>query len=77
MVNATLDARFLLCPLPVIRCQDKAATLQHGDILEVICTDPGALQDIPMWSRMHGHSILSAEDLGDEIRIIVQIHLEP
>jgi tRNA 2-thiouridine synthesizing protein A len=44
-----LDARWLLCPLPVIRTQQKVKTLMKGDTLAVVCTDPGALHDIPAW----------------------------
>ncbi|GIT48997.1 MAG: hypothetical protein Ct9H300mP14_09250 [Gammaproteobacteria bacterium] len=43
----TPDARNLLCPKPVIRTQDRVKALNTGDILEVQCTDPGALNDIP------------------------------
>ena len=42
-----LDARRVLCPLPVIRTQDRIRDLDEGDVLEVISTDPGALNDIP------------------------------
>ena len=35
-----LDARGLLCPLPVIRTQDKIRKLKIGDVLEVVATDP-------------------------------------
>lgn len=68
-----LDARYLLCPLPVIRTQDKIAELTPGDILEVVCTDPGALNDIPAWCRVHGHEILETSESGAEIcvRILV------
>ncbi|MCP4702606.1 MAG: sulfurtransferase TusA family protein [Gammaproteobacteria bacterium] len=58
MAKHHLDARRLLCPLPVIRVQDKTAALDPGDHLEVICTDPGVLQDIPAWCRINGHRVL-------------------
>ena len=65
-VDQTLDARNLICPLPVIRTQDRVATLQSGQVLEVRCTDPGALVDIPAWCRVHGHEVLAAEAVGTE-----------
>ena len=49
MNREILNARRLLCPLPVIRTQDKVKQLKAGDQLEVICTDPGVMQDIPTW----------------------------
>ena len=44
-----IDARRLLCPLPVIRTQNAVRKLQKGDELLVIATDPGVMQDIPAW----------------------------
>jgi tRNA 2-thiouridine synthesizing protein A len=68
-----LDARRLLCPLPVIRAQERIATLQAGDTLEVRCTDPGALHDIPAWCRVHGHAIVATRREDDEISITVKV----
>lgn len=62
----SLDARGLLCPLPVIRTQDRIRTLQPGELLEVMATDPGTMQDIPSWCRVHGHQLLTAETVDDE-----------
>ena len=63
MARATLDARRLLCPLPVIRTQERIKGLAPGDTLEVACTDPGALHDIPAWCRLNGHRVAgTAED---------------
>lgn len=61
-MRARLDARRLLCPLPVIRTQERVKDLAPGDRLEVICTDPGALHDIPAWCRLNGHRAASASD---------------
>ena len=55
-----LDARNILCPLPVIRTQNLVLTLPPGDTLDVTCTDPGALCDIPAWCRINGHEIVEA-----------------
>lgn len=63
-----LDARNLLCPLPVIRTQDRMGDLGAGERLRVRCTDPGALQDIPTWCRLFGHRVLHcAEDAGEYV----------
>lgn len=69
----TLDAKGLLCPLPVIRTQDRVKGLGPGDELTVLCTDPGALHDIPAWCRVHGHELLATEEAGGEIRIRLRV----
>ncbi len=68
-----LDARQLLCPLPVIRAQDAIAELADGDELEVRATDPGARHDIPAWCRVHGHEVLS--DTSENGEIVILIHI--
>ena len=69
----TLDARGLLCPLPVIRTQDRISALRPGTLLDVIATDPGTLEDIPAWCRVHGHEVVETERDGRELRIRVKV----
>ncbi len=73
MIKATLNARRLLCPLPVIRTQDKVKQLQVGDQLEVICTDPGVMQDIPTWCRINGHKVLETMTGDHEYIILLEV----
>jgi len=73
MSRHILDARNLLCPMPVIRTQDRVKTLSTGDILEVRCTDPGALNDIPAWCRIHGHRVVETKEDVDELVIILSV----
>ncbi|MDH5766350.1 MAG: sulfurtransferase TusA family protein [Gammaproteobacteria bacterium] len=73
MAHFYLDARRMFCPMPVIRTQDKVKELSSGDILEVTCTDPGALNDIPAWCRINGHMVLEAREEKDEVIICLQV----
>jgi len=73
MSHYTLDAKRLMCPMPVIRTQDKIAELQAGDTLEVMCTDPGALNDIPAWCRINGHEVVSSSEEKGEVIITVKV----
>lgn len=73
MSEHELDARNLLCPLPVIRTQDAIRQLHPGDRLRVHCTDPGALHDIPTWCRIHGHGVGDIVQQGRDITITVEV----
>ena len=75
-MKETLDARRLFCPMPVIRTQDRVATLSEGDLLEVICTDPGVKNDIPAWCRINGHEVISIEEEQGEITVTVKVGKE-
>jgi len=73
MSHYTLDAKRLMCPMPVIRTQDKVAELEAGDTLEVTCTDPGALNDIPAWCRINGHEVVSSSEEKGDVIITVKV----
>lgn len=68
-----LDARRMFCPMPVIRAQDKIKTLKPGDTLEVVSTDPGALNDIPAWCRINGHKVIETREQDDEVFIVIEV----
>lgn len=68
-----LDVRGLLCPLPVIRVQDRIKHLARGDVLEVIATDPGTMHDIPAWCRVHGHRLTDARNAQGDYRFRIAV----
>ena len=68
-----LDARRLLCPMPVIRVQDRIKDIDQGDLLEVVFTDPGALYDIPAWARINGHEVVESSEGEDESTLVIRV----
>ena len=62
--QAELDARGLLCPLPVLKARKRLAPLLPGAVLRVLADDPAAEVDIPHFCREAGHEYLGASDLG-------------
>lgn len=73
MSEAILDARNLLCPLPVIRTQDRVEKMSPGECLLIQCTDHGVINDIPAWCRINGHEVLSIDE--QEYEIVIKIRL--
>jgi len=73
MAHHKLDARRMFCPMPVIRTQDKIKLLNTGDTLEVVSTDPGALNDIPAWCRINGHKVLETRETDDDVSVLIEV----
>jgi len=67
-----LDARRLLCPMPVIKLQDCINKQAVGTRVEITSTDPGAMNDIPTWCRINGHRVISSTELEDEYIFLVE-----
>lgn len=68
-----LDTRGLLCPMPVIKTQNKIKTMEKGETLLVIATDPGVKQDIPTWCRINGHEVLEVSEKQLDILISIKV----
>ena len=73
MNPVVIDARRLLCPMPVIRVQNRVAELSAGTLVEVVCSDPGALNDIPSWCRINGHRVVKTSRSEDEYLVILEV----
>ena len=69
----TVDARGLLCPLPVIRTQESIKNVTPGTIITVLTTDPGSLEDIPAWCRVHGHTVIKTRHVHDNIHLMIRV----
>ena len=59
-----LDARGLLCPLPVLKARKRLAGLAPGAVLRMVADDPAAAVDVPHFCAEAGHDLLSTEKTG-------------
>lgn len=61
-VSTTLDTSGMLCPLPVYKAALALDQLEPGQVLELICTDPGSLADIPAFARQRRDTLLAVDE---------------
>lgn len=71
-VPIELDARRLLCPMPVIRLQDCINRQATAARVRITCSDPGTLNDIPAWCRINGHRIVESSEQDHEFIFVVE-----
>lgn len=67
-----IDARGLLCPLPVLRARKRLLALTEGRVLRVLTDDPAAVVDMPHFCAETGHSLLSATAEGGGIAYLIR-----
>ena len=63
-MSTLVEARGVLCPVPIIRLARAAAGLPPGTIVELLTDDPAAEHDVPAWCRLRGHELVSSEPIG-------------
>ena len=66
MSDELLDARGLKCPLPVLRARKAMQRLASGDVLQVLATDPGTVQDFQAFCEATGHELVESREQAGE-----------
>ncbi len=66
-----LDARGLLCPLPVLRARKRLMSMAPGTVLRMQADDPAAVVDVPHFCAEAGHELLARDEVeGIQIYLI-------
>lgn len=69
--DQTLDARGLLCPLPVLKAAKRLRAMAPGEVLRVLTDDPAAVIDMPHYCAESGNVMIESLDIdgGNAFRI--------
>lgn len=62
--DAELDAKGLLCPLPVLKARKRLQGLASGAVLRVEANDPAAIIDMPHFCNEAGHHLIDTQEQG-------------
>lgn len=61
-MSQVLDAKGLLCPLPVLKARRAMKQVSAGEVLEVLATDPGAVEDFKSFCEVTGHELVASTE---------------
>ena len=70
-----LNAKGLLCPMPIVRTSQAIKEVPIGGILEVLATDPGSNPDLRAWAKMTGNELVEVseeEDINKFFRFLIR-----
>ena len=72
MTTTKLDLTGLKCPLPALKTRKALKAIKPGERLEVHCTDPLAVIDIPNLLNEIGDSLEATERDGNRTVFLIQ-----
>jgi tRNA 2-thiouridine synthesizing protein A len=72
MTTTRLDLTGLKCPLPALKTRKALKPLKPGDVLEVHCTDPLSVIDIPNLARETGDKVEITERDAQRIVFLIE-----
>ncbi|HUW25707.1 MAG TPA: sulfurtransferase TusA family protein [Gallionella sp.] len=67
-----LNARGMSCPLPIVKTKKSLTGMDSGQVLKIISTDIGSLNDIAAFTEQTGNPLLSAVEENGEYIFYVQ-----
>lgn len=68
-----VDSRGSTCPGPITDLAMAYRRSKVGDVIELWATDPGVRPDVNAWATKTGNKIVSIEDEGDKIVVVLEI----
>jgi TusA-related sulfurtransferase len=61
-----LDVRGFNCPMPILKAKKALNTMQSGQVLRIVATDPGSMRDFKAFTHQTGHGLLAQAEAGGE-----------
>lgn len=65
--NLTLDCSGLVCPMPIVKTNKTLKNMNSGEVLEVIATDKGSINDFKAWCETTGNEYINLKEDGDTL----------
>jgi tRNA 2-thiouridine synthesizing protein A len=67
-----LDARGLVCPMPLIKARQALMVVGRGATICVLATDPDTVADFSNFCDATGHRLLSSEHRDDVFVYVIE-----
>jgi tRNA 2-thiouridine synthesizing protein A len=71
-VDVELDTSGMMCPLPLLRLKKALQTMQIGEVVGVVATDPAATLDFGVFLEQSGHSLLERSEQSGVLRFVIR-----
>jgi tRNA 2-thiouridine synthesizing protein A len=68
---SVVDCRGSACPGPLMEAKKAIGRVRVGEVLEVLSSDPGTKEDIPLWAKKVGHEFIGSLPAAGYDRIFV------
>ena len=72
MVDEMLDAKGMMCPMPIVMLTKKMKVMSSGQTLELVADDEGALEDVPAWTSRTGNELVEQRQDGGKYYFVIK-----
>lgn len=61
IIDLELDTQGLFCPEPIMLIRKNIRSLEVGQTMRILATDPAAIRDIPSFCKFMDHHLISQQ----------------
>ena len=73
-VDVEIDCKGMFCPMPIVKLKKTTKTMESGQVLRLVATDPGSTRDVPAWAKKTGAEILETIEDGGEYVFVIKVN---
>lgn len=70
--DTIIDAKGLVCPMPVLKTKKALDGMKSGQVLKVIASDVASKADIPALLNRLGHELIEVKDGNGTISFLIR-----
>jgi tRNA 2-thiouridine synthesizing protein A len=71
-IDQEIDTSGLNCPLPILRAKKALVGMSSGQVIRVIATDPGSVNDFEVFSKQTGNELLEFRKEGGKFYFLMR-----
>ncbi|HEX7544367.1 MAG TPA: sulfurtransferase TusA family protein [Candidatus Limnocylindrales bacterium] len=71
-IRVKVDASGLSCPMPILKAAQAMKSVQPGELVEIVATDPGSVKDFDAWARSTGNSLVEQDASAGKFRFVLR-----
>ena len=72
-IDVELDCKGMYCPMPIVKLKKATKTMEPGQYLKLVATDPGSVRDVPAWASKTGAEIIETSESNGEYAFIIKV----
>ncbi len=73
-IDVELDCKGMYCPMPIVKLKKATKTMESGQLLKLVATDPGSVRDVPAWAGKTGAEIIETSESNGEYEFIIKVN---
>jgi len=71
-IDVTVDTKGMACPMPIVKGKKALDSMRKGQIMELLSTDRGALNDFQAWVKQSPNEWISHEEKNGVHRFLIR-----